>query len=259
MKLPTPPPEHDDEDATTGKAKPPVDPLFVAQQKHRLAERLAILSILAGCSGKPDSATLTKIRLRWDTGILNQLHVGKWDSIWPLLDAVHDLPGFDTGGIVIFGGWHASPPEDANDLTEPPKDLLDLLADFRVYSITLELIARLNASGTVGDYCKRNAEFKGWIERHRARFGFLATQPDDIEAIERVAKQAVDEFPPLIHNLLLTLACRVFVFLPLPGDASAGWRSLYEFGDAYRRLPRHIINEFGDYFFEVSIPSAGAS
>jgi len=57
----------DDEDATTGKAKakPPVDPLFVAQQKHRLAERLAILAILAGCSGKLDPATLTKIRLRW--------------------------------------------------------------------------------------------------------------------------------------------------------------------------------------------------
>jgi len=190
-----------------------------------------------------------------DTGILNQLHVGKWDSIWPLLDAARDLPGFCSEGIVIFGGWHASPPEDTNDLTEPPKDLLDLLADFRVYSITLELIAWLNASGTVGDYCKRNAEFKAWIEQHRARFGFLATKPDDIE---QVAKQAVDELPPLIHNLLVNLESRVFVFLPLPDDTSAGWRGLYEFGDAYRRLPRHIINEFGDYFFEVSIPSAAA-
>jgi hypothetical protein len=160
--------------------------------------------------------------------------------------------------VVVLGGWHASPPKDEADLTEVPADLLDLLLGFRVYCITLELIAQLNASATVGDYLANNTALARWIEKHRKWFGFLATQPEDTDAIKRTAAQAIEEFPILIHNLLLTMPKRVFVFSPLPEDTSAGWRGLYEFGDAYRRLPAHIITELGDYFFEIHIPTAGS-
>lgn len=199
---------------------------------------------------------LELIRLRWETGINNQIHVGTWASIWPLLDSARQIPGWCPKGIVLFGIWDASPPEDLEDLSPPPEDLLGLLNDYWVYVITLDLIARLNASKTPEEYRVRYEELMRWVLVHRGNFGFYASNPDEVDlvAIEGVAKKAKGELPPLIKNLIVGLGNRVFVFFPDSETTTSGWANFIVFLAAYSRLPADIITGFDDYFFHIHVP-----
>jgi hypothetical protein len=266
MKMPTPPPDNDDGN------EPPVDPPRPPENdgdhEHRRNERKAVYDALTAYLLKPDPATLENIRLRWVSGILNQLHVGAWKSIWPVLDAASRVRGFCSSGVVIFG-LHCTDQQsvDLGMLTEPPKELLDVLGEFRFYVETLERVASLNDALKAGDqdaYIRVLIEFLEWLEKNRGRFPFLSPLPvneiNDAEAIaETTAKQAVSELPPLILNLLVNLETRVFAFLPTPEDPAAGWRRFFEFGDGYSRLPISIIRRFEDYLFECRVPSVSVS
>ena len=252
---------NDDETNGKPKGKPSYDPRFLAQQKHRRAEREAIWKLLVAYLSKLDPAILAMIRFRWETGIDNQIHVGSWASIWPVLDAARQIPGWCPKCIVIFGIWNASPPEDLEELSPPPEDLLGLLNDYLVYVITLELIALLNKSKTAAEYRKRFEDVMRWILAHRGNFGFFAANPegvelthDDIDAIKIVAQKAKDELPPLIKNIIVGLENRVFVFFPDPEKGTSAWWNFIVFLLAYSRLPADMITEFNNYFFHIHVP-----
>ena len=260
MKLPPPPP-NDDETTGKPKGKPSYDPHFAAQQKHRRAEREAVGKAFAGYFSKPDPATLEMIRLRWDTGIINQIHIGKWASIWPVLDAARRVPGWCSKGLVVFGVWNASPPDDIDDVSPPPEDLLDLVISYGIYAATIDLVDWLNAAakaGDAGEYTIRNARFKKWLANHRMHFPFRALCSEEADNAEDIAKtfanQSMNELPPIIRNLLVKLDDRVFIFLPSPEDPASGWRDFLAFMDGYSRLPGDIINGFNDYFFSIHVP-----
>ena len=258
MKMPPMPP-NDDEDNTTGKpkGKPSYDPHFAAQQKYRRAEREAICKALTDYLLNPDPATLEKIRLRWDTGIINQIHMGKWDSIWPLLDAASRVPGWCSKILVVLGVWNASPPEDFDDVSPPPKDLFDLVIRYGIYAETLNLIKLRKAAGNVGEYAICNARFKKWLANYRMHFPFRALcseEGDDAESVAvPFANQSVNELPPIIRNLIVNLDDRVFFFLPSPEDPAAGWQDFLAFMDGYSRLPSDIITGFNDYFVSIHL------
>ena len=259
-------PSDDDSDAAEKGKNPdatsPDDALHAAQQKHRREERKAVLTDIADHfrKPKPDAANLDRIRGRWETGIVDQLHIGKWASIWPILDAAHSLPGFCSTGLVIFGGWFAPPPPDLSGIVPPPDDPLRLVIDYGIYAATLDLIAgllaRIKVSPPVSaDECKRCvAELKEWMEGHRKQFGLLASQPDDFKEIKNAATSYVEDFPPIIKNTLMNLENRVFLFYPDEHDPASGWADFFTFADAYSRLPGAIINGFGDYFLIIQTP-----
>jgi hypothetical protein len=266
MKLPIPPPDNDD--GNEPPVDPPRHPDDDGDHEHRRDERKAVFDALTAYLLKPDPATLAKIRLRWETGILNQMHKDKWGSIWPVLDVARRVPGFCFSGVVIFGlRCNGQQSVDLSMLTEPPKELLDVLGDFRVYAITLELVADLNDAAKKGvqcEYDKRYLRFLEWLETHRRYFPFLSDAPvhkianAEVIAIT-IAKQAVDELPPLILNLLVNLESSVFVFLPTLEDPAAGWRGFFEFANAYSRLPASTIRRFEDYLFEARSPSSSGA
>jgi hypothetical protein len=160
---------------------------------------------------------------------------------------------------VVFGyRWTGGQSVDLNQSAEHEK-LIALVVSYGVHAITLELAARLKTSSTVDEYKTRDGQFKEWLKNHPQDYPLLHHLADDIKDPEAVAmpiaKQFVDDQPPLIHNLLVNLTNRVFVFPPTSDTTAAGWRSFFEFADGYSRLPVSVINDLGNYLFEARIPS----
>ena len=255
---------HDDEEA-------PIELLRLlddGDQEHRRAEREALLEAFKADLLKHDAATLEMIRPRWVSGILNQLHVGSWDSIWNLLDAAYRVRGFCTSGTVTLGLLDKDQESvDLNTLTEPPKELLDVLGEFRFYVETLKRSADLNDALKAGDqavYIRVLIDFYKWLEKHRGRFPFLSNAPvdeipDSEVFAETFAKKSVADLPPLILNTLVNLESRLFMFRSSPEDPAAGWRKFFEFTDDYSRLPDPIIKKFGKCLFKCHVGDSSGS
>lgn len=270
MKLPTPPPDNNDEDDTDEVPfVPPSDELFASQQKHQFGERKKLLDDLTAYLPNPNSATLDKILGRWESGFLNLTHVGPWKSIWDLLNAARLAPGFCASGTVLLGyGQGGQQAMDLSQSAEHEKLIVDM-ARYGVHAYTLELAAKIDAAGRKGDQAEFDRQcglFMQWIKANPEEYPLFHHFGDDIKDLrdfESVAlpcaKQVMEEMLPNIHNALSKLVNRLFVFVHTPKDPAAGWRGFCKFAVGYSRLPDPIIREFEEHLFECRTPSGSAA
>jgi hypothetical protein len=253
----------DDDDTDEVPFVPPNDELFEAQQKHQLGERKKLFDDLTAYLPNPNPVTLDNIRMRWESGFLNLIHVGPWKSIWDLLHAAELAPGFCTSGTVFFGYGQGG--QQAMDLSQSAKHekLIVDMARYGIHAYTLELAAKIDAAGRKGNQARFDELallFMEWIKANPEEYRLLEIQGEVFKYLEDFecaalpcAKGFVADTLPNIHNALSKLANRVFIFAQVPGDTAAGWRGFFAFARGYSRLPDSIIKQFEKYRFECHV------
>lgn len=261
MKIPpNTPNDNNDNDGTPFDPPRPHDN---GDQKHRRAERKAVLEALTEYSLNPDPATLERIRGRWESGVLNQPHIGKWNTIRPLLDAASHARGFcPADGLVILGYlWQGGQAVNLEQSAEH-EELIESVVLYGVHSRTLELaneVKKVKRMGAlVEDYYK--SQLWKWIKDHPQYYKVVnlslwyESRSDSMKSTVSEAQKYIDDHYK-IHNLLRNLENRIFVFLP----TSERWKEFFRFASGYSCLPDEIIKQLGDYYFEARFPSPSDS
>jgi len=236
----------------------PADALQAAQQTHRRVEREAITRAIIAhfTSSKPSPGNIDRIKDRFGASVVNQLHLGRWNSLWSVLDQARRIRGLCSKGLVLWGGWHSQPPEDLTQAAPPPDELLDLLLHYGFYKETLDLIDRLYAGKDAETRSILIAAFVKWVQTNPDKFGLRASGGEwTIDGVQALSKDYLEHFLPVIKSRFYCLENRTFVFIPDPADPASGWRKFFAFADAYRQLPPDFIKSFGDYFFVIQLPS----
>jgi len=175
------------------------------------------------------------------------------------------VSGFCSSGLVVFGyRWTGGQSVDLSQSVEHEK-LIALVVSYGVHAYTLELAAKLDVAGRAGNQAEYNRLSRlllKWLKDHPQDYQLLHHYADDIKDFEAVAVPIAKEFVggiPCIHNLLVNLENRVFVFQPSLEGPAAGWREFFDFADGFSRFPLPIINDLGGYFFEARLPSTSGS
>lgn len=238
MKMPTPPPDNDDEDDTDEVPFVPPNDDDPHQPFHR-AQREALVKSITACRVSPKPDALAAILIHFEAAIHNQKHVGTWDSLWPLLDAVRHIPDCISKGLVVFGGWPSKFPQESSELAPPPVDLVESLADYELYSRTL---GHIHSAYEMPDSKERLdyvcAIFK-FIVANRPKFGaFASIDGTSLRDIEKFCVDYLAIFGLAIECRFHSLTNTTFAFFPdsNPGD---GWRKFFAFADAYKCLRDH--------------------
>ena len=174
------------------------------------------------------------------------LHVGDWDSLFPVFDAINTLGTNYHHCIVVLGGWHHT--GKLANLNPPDKCLLDMMRWYRGLVNTATVCQEVIQGGSQN----RNANLPR-LRKYVGMYwdvlpGYLWDQPELLlEFIGQREPLAMAE----IENALLFMHPRIFAFSPTAKNRMAGWQDFDRFVFAYRRLVKQFSSDFGKYYWGI--------
>ena len=171
------------------------------------------------------------------------LHLGDWESLFSVFDAINKLGAKYHHCIVVLGGWHHG--GKLANLNPPNKSLLDLMRLYRGL-VNTEIICRqaIKEGGDANLLKLRKCVWTYWDGLP----GHQWNQPELLlEFIEQRKPLAVAE----IENALLFMHPRIFAFSPTAKNHLAGWQDFDRFVFAYRRLIGQFTSDFGKYYWGI--------
>jgi hypothetical protein len=219
---------------------------FAAHQEHLAGRRATLLQNVLDWKEAEQP-----MRETFASALVGQTHRADWDELWPLFEAIQQMPVSQRSCVVILGGWFMDRKKLMAEPVQTPQQLRRDLFTHALHQEVLDRIGNWQHAYDVQSKAVSLRAVEALARQHAKVFGQCFQSADWFNALWDYAQEQQSHLLGLVLDQLFSLRQPVFWFYPTPERLTAGWQDFWSFAWAYQRLPSRERDALGPYFFTL--------
>jgi len=219
---------------------------FAAHQEHLASRRATLLDNFQDWKDAEQP-----MRETFASAVVGQTHRADWDNLWPLIEAIQQMPVSQRSCVVMLGGWFVDRKKLRAEPVQAPEQLRRDLFTHALHQEALDRIDNWQHAYDVQSKAVSLRAVEALARQHVKVFGQCFQSGDWFSALWDHAQEQQLHLLGLVLDQLFSLRQPVFWFFPTPDRLTAGWQDFWTFAWSYQRLPSRERDVLGPYYFTV--------